>query len=507
MKLPLLTLLAWLSVIPTLAEEVGDDQYPKGIVLSSEMQASVSHGPTPLWLQANRYGLGSVQSRNGYLRVAAERDIRQDKAKHWGLGYGADLYLAYGGQADFNVQQLYLKGRYRMLSLTLGQHEEPAEFVDQELSSGGQTLGINARPVPGVRMGIDDYWSLPGLRGWLSLRGHAFYGIHTDGHWNEHTAKGYAVYGKDVLDHTKAGYLRIGAPVFPLSIEGGLQMSTIWGGRSYRADGKQISKNHFELKQLYYALTCRERNEGGYTSMGNVLGSWLLKVNYVRPQFDVHLYADLFFERRSGMFFAEREVIMTGPDGECYAYKLEYPIKDKMLGLQVNCPAFRYLNGLVFEYLNTKYQQGPIGHESSEYIPEVLSGNNSYYNHGLESWIHWGQVLGNPLFRSPVYNTDHKLGVQNNRFMAYHIGLSGDPTDRLHYRLLMTWQRGWGTYSSPYIPVRDNRSLLAEVSYQFGRKANGVLLRGAIGADSGKIMGNNLGAQFTVRYTYGLKHR
>lgn len=507
MRKSVLTWLAWMAVGSALAEGAGDDVCPSGIVLSTEIEATGSHNQTPLWLVANRYGVGSTEDRNGYLRICAERDLRQDKEKHWGLGYAADLFLAMGDHDVLNVQQLYLKTRYRMLSLTLGQREEPAEFMNQELSSGGQTLGINARPVPGVRMGIDDYWDVPGLGGWLGIRGHIFYGIHTDGDWNEHVAKGYTTYGKEALQHTKAGYLRIGPKKWPLSVEGGLQMGAIWGGKSYNAEGELTKKESFELKQLVYALTCKERDEGGWTSMGNMLGSWLVKINYERPEFDMHLYTDIFFERRSGMFFSEREVTMTSTEGEVYSYTVNYPFKDKLLGLEMHTPSFRFLNGLVMEYIYTKYQQGPIGHESSEFIPEVLSGSNSYYNHGTHSWTHRGQVLGNALYRSPIFNSDHSLDVQNNRFVAYHMGVSGDPTPRLHYRLLMSWQRGWGTYSHPYIPIRNNTSLLAEVSYQFGNKAKGLLLKGAVAADKGEILGNNLGAQLSLKYTYGLNKK
>lgn len=508
MKLLVLSWLGWLTSLPTYMDVSSADPAESDLVLTTEMQASAASGQTPLWLQANRYGVGGVEGQNGYLRVALSREMRAMSREHWALGYGADVYVAYGAQSTLNLQQLYVKGQYKHLSMTVGQREEPAEMLDAALSTGGQTLGINARPIPGIRLAVDDYWSVPGLRDWLGLKGHVFYGMHTDGGWNEDWAKGYGGYYKGVMHHTKAGYLRVGgATACPVSLEAGLQMASLWGGSNYNAQGEQTSKSSFALRQLLDALTCKESNIGGMTSMGNVLGSWVMKLNYEHPQFDLHLYADCFFERRSGMFWSEREVTMTDADGSRYSYTHRYPFKDKMLGLEGHCRSFRYVNGLVFEYLNTRYQQGPIGHESSSYMPEVLSGYNSYYNHGSGSWTHWGQVLGNPLYRSPIYNEDHRLNVQNNRFVAWHIGLSGDPIDGLHYRLLMTCQRGWGTYDKPYIPVRNNVSLLAEVAYQFGGKANGLMVKGALGSDGGEIMGNNLGMQLTLRYTYGLKLR
>lgn len=498
----LLFLLGCLASVSPLVHAEEGHSYATGLEVSTEMQASASDGLTPLWLQANRYGLSSLDGRNGYLRLAVERDIRHDSGRHWGLGYGADVYTAYHYQSEMAVQQLYFKARYRMLSLTLGQKQEAPEFMHSELSTGGQTLGINARPLPGVRAGIDDYWSLPGLRGWLAIRGHVFYGVRTDGDWNERFSLGYNGYGKRVLQHNKAGYLRIGSPRYALSVEGGLQMATMWGGLSYNKEGDQTGGDTFEFGQLYDAFICKEDNSRGVTSIGNVLGSWLMKINFSRPQYDMHLYADVFFERKSGMFFSNKYGETFGENGESITKTYNYPLKDMLLGFEVNNRNFPYLNGFVFEYLYTKYQQGPLGHESSQYIPDVLSGMNSFYNHGATGWIYWGQVIGNPLYRSAIYNTDHSISVENNRFVAFHLGVSGNPTERLHYRLLWSWQRGYGTYYYPYLPSRRNVSLMAEVSYRLGGKANSVLLTGALGSDHGELLGNNLGARLSVRYSW-----
>jgi hypothetical protein len=29
--------------------------------------------------------------------------------------------------------------------------------------------------------------------------------------------------------------------------------------------------------------------------------------------------------------------------------------------------------------------------------------------------------MGNPLYRSPIYNSDGKVEVKNNRFLAFHL--------------------------------------------------------------------------------------
>ena len=56
-----------------------------------EMQGSFSNGKTPLWLNANKYGLSSLEKNNGYFRASVIRPLEADEDRKWGLGYGLDL--------------------------------------------------------------------------------------------------------------------------------------------------------------------------------------------------------------------------------------------------------------------------------------------------------------------------------------------------------------------------------------------------------------------------------
>ena len=143
-----------------------------GIETEYEMQVSASKGKTPLWMNANKYGLSSIKSSNGFIRGAVKRDIKNDDDKKWGVGYGLDMAVAYNYQSSVMLQQLYFEGRYKRGYLTIGSKYRPMEMKNQKLSSGGQALGINARPVPQVRISLEDYWAIPGLKQWLSFKGH-----------------------------------------------------------------------------------------------------------------------------------------------------------------------------------------------------------------------------------------------------------------------------------------------------------------------------------------------
>ena len=57
------------------AQYEGPLQPLQGIEYKAEAQASVSDGTTPLWLNANKYGLSSLEKTNGYLRGAVIRPL------------------------------------------------------------------------------------------------------------------------------------------------------------------------------------------------------------------------------------------------------------------------------------------------------------------------------------------------------------------------------------------------------------------------------------------------
>ena len=108
-------------------------------------QTTLSAGDnTPLWLNANKYGLSSLKTTNGYVRGAVERPLSADDGRCWGLGYGVDVAVATGFTSTLVVQQAYVEGRWQKGVLTVGAKEYPMELKNQELSTGSQTLGINA---------------------------------------------------------------------------------------------------------------------------------------------------------------------------------------------------------------------------------------------------------------------------------------------------------------------------------------------------------------------------
>lgn len=475
-----------------------------------EMQGSLSNDKTPLWLNANKHGLSSLESANGYLRGSLIRSIDADSIRRWAVGYGVDIVAPLNYTSNVVVQQAFAEARWLHGVLSVGAKEYPMELKNQQLSSGSQTLGINARPVPQVRLALPKYWTLPFGGRWLHIKGHIAYGIMTDNSWQHDVTQKKSKYADDVLFHSKAGYLKIGNEdsFFPLSVELGLEMATQFGGKPYTPyDGKMVRVHTSgKLKDFWNALIPggSDATDGMYTNIeGNQLGSWVARINYDTEEWRASIYADHFFEDQSQMFLLDYNGYGTGEEWNTWKHNryFLYSLKDIMLGAEVNIKYGTWLRNIVFEYIYTKYQSGPYNHDRTQNISDHIAGIDDYYNHStFTGWQHWGQVIGNPLYRSPIYNDNGKIEVNDNRFVALHLGVNGSPSERLDYRILATWQKGWGTYPNPFTKPHHNVSFMAEATWHFDHNWQ---LKGAYGMDFGskKMLGHNYGGQITVTKT------
>ena len=283
--------------------------FASGMSYEIAAEASFSSEVTPLWLNANKYGLSSLEKNNGYLRAGVKRDIEADEGYKWGVGFGVDLVGGFNYTSNFIVQQAYIEGRWLKGVLSVGSKEYPMELKNNELSSGSQTLGKNARPVPQVRLALSDYWVLPFTNGWLRIKGHIAYGRMTDDNWQHSFTNKQNKYADNVLYHSKAGYLKIGNEdrFFPWSLELGLEMAATFGGTAYQrqSDGTMLPmKGEGGLKGMWHAFIPGGSDAGETTYQnvsGNQLGSWVARLNYDSDTWRWGFYVDKYFEDHSGM--------------------------------------------------------------------------------------------------------------------------------------------------------------------------------------------------------------
>ena len=98
---------------------------------------------------------------------------------------------------------------------------------------------------------------------------------------------------------------------------------------------------------------------------------------------------------------------------------------------------------------------------------------------------------------------DNIITFRNNRIRALHIGVDGQPSERLTWRALATFTRNWGTYAKPFDDIISQNHFMAEATY-IPKNMNGCTATLALAMDTGKLIGNSFGAQLTIRKTIDL---
>lgn len=470
-----------------------------------EASATASTGDyAPLWLSSNRQGLVSPYSSSAYERagisgVTSLTRHTTDSSHAIRLVYCADLQLSQNAQYTFFVHQLYGALTYRRATLTVGQRERSVDLRNNRLTSGGLSQGINAQPIPEVLLSLD-YFSVPLTRQWWKICGRIGFGRTTDGSWQETwlgAPETHERYTSDILYHEKAMYWKFGKETsrLPLTFEIGLQMMTQFGGTTYNAVGRNhddasVPIHHPEnLNAFWHAfwpMGSEDVTDGMHpNSAGNTFGSYNMALTYHGGGWKARAYFERMFEDQS---------MLT----------VQYGIYDHLLGFDLELPANPFVSHVLIEHLNTKDQAGPVYHDSTHNMPESYTGIDNYYNHGLYTgWQNWGMGMGNPLLTAPIYNQPHVLQFRNNRLRALHIGVDGNPTPDISWRLLATITRNWGTYRQPFDDVLRQQYYLAEATWapSFLRGWRATL---AIGLDHGAVLGDSFGAQLTLRRTVTL---
>ncbi len=468
----------------------------ENIEYKATIEGSTGNGDVaPFWFTNNRYGLGSTETNSALFRVNLHRNSEADSLRNWRFGYGADLAGALKHDSKFIVQQLYADIQYKAIRLSVGQKERPLELKNNDLSTGGMTSGINARPLPQIRIELPDFWTIPRTNNWLALKAHIAYGMYTDNKWQKKFTQGTSnIYSANSLYHSKAGYLRIGNPEkFPVTITGGIEMSCQFGGEAWNLSDREDHTGPFDshqkmnsgLKGVWHAFIPggSDANDGDYSNVeGNHLGSWHLRADFEKKGWGASFYAEHFFDDHSQM-------------------GLQYNWKDMLFGGEVHFPKNPFVCAILYEHINTCHQSGPIYHDATETLPISIAGIDNYYNHHIYgAWQHAGMSMGNPLIISPTYNKDGRIIAYNNRVKANHIGISGQPYRDISYRILFTHERSIGSYEFPATSPLFGNFVMVEATYK-PHKISGLAITGSYGQNSGKLLGESKGCLLTISYS------
>ena len=200
------------------------------------LSGEANNGYSPFWMHANQNGLNEIIGSSVTLNAYVGHDDH-DKPGNWHLSWGLGVQVDYDGEFRVLVPDAFVDFDYKKVCLSVGSKIRRNNELKGDLTSGSQTFGNNALPVPSVRFELPEYWN---ISPWIGIKGHFSYGMMTDGNWQkdylqpDDAAAFKPRYAKNILLHTKAGYLRLGnVEKFPLTLEGGLEMATQFGGTVY----------------------------------------------------------------------------------------------------------------------------------------------------------------------------------------------------------------------------------------------------------------------------------
>lgn len=485
--------------------------------VSAMLLGALSTGGTmPFWAVSNQGGI--MPDNNGALAlVQAYKPFDESKTFQWHAG----VSLAANWQPNdplnqesspFHpmVDELYAGARWNVLRADIGMMRRDREFTGSDISLGSLSVNEghiiesnNSRTMPGYKLTLEP-WAIP------------FTGKHVliSGVWGDyktiddrfidgalvHRMQAYLTY-----DSRKHFYIRIG-----------LDHYALWGGTP--PEGQGISAMNVDFKNYLRICTGRSAGSDGTLSdqincLGDHGGAEELRMGWRYDDFDITFQYEKPYSDKSGMRFNNL------PDG---AYTLHFGFKDKD----------RWVSDVLAEFHYTMWQSGPrhdpeldengVPYNWYEHKEMNFFGGDSYFTNGeyQSGWTHFGRAICGPLFYTRRYN-DGVYRIYNNRYVAYHFGLSGKLFRYAPYRLMLTYSRNCGTFATPLVPEARvygtdwkwwKKNTWDEPLGQFSAALNGYVpfnvgwsgrldLVYGLYLDAGKVLANNFGCTLGVRFT------
>lgn len=333
------------------------------------------------------------------------------------------------------VSSHYIRADYDWLYLDIGRVKNEFGGLSKSLSSGSLGLGNNARPIPQVSLGIEEYINIPFTKGFFKTKGHLGHG------WLEEDR-----YISNARLHSKSFYLKLDLDnEIGWSAASGLVHFAQYGGISPQGEEQPSSFSDFLRVFAGSGIpnpngtTAGESNGLGNhlgiveTTVSQRIGEHRLTLNYQKP-----------FEDFGGLQYIS--------------------LTDYLLGLEWDLPESNtFIDRIYVEYIQTKWQGGPGLPDPTDLIQSRednfgydFGGRDDNYNNFLyrSGWTYQGQVIGNPLFLTYQRTLnfleaypDYGVGIANNRFWSVHLGLDGKIGESLSYKGQFTFTRNFGTYA------------------------------------------------------------
>lgn len=488
------------STILFLTAMIGKAQDSLGTKITYDLTAETAVGTgsyTAYQLATNRYHVLATRPNTAYLREAVNAEHKF--TPNLKLSGAVDMVASVHANHELYLQQAYMNLQWRKFFIEAGSREITPLLRDPVLSTGMFAKGINAKPIPQVRIASDGFWTVPYTKGWLEISLECGFGKFMDSKYREDMFYQHpdvnTTYTKNIFYHQKHFYFRSN-PNWVVYFTAGMEHVAMLGGTQYIYDenGNLTSKTKPHNFEAFWNILLKKEDKNYYNNgaledwvYGNHLGTITYQLSWnINKKHLLEAYLDVPFDDGSGMRKG------NGWDG---LWGLRYMSKKE--GAQ-------YVRGALFEYFQTTNQSGPLHWDYGDFPEPVRSqitnnvlGNDNYYNHMFyNSYTQYGMTPGNALIPSPIYNRDGFTAYRDNRIKAWHLGICGEITDRLSYIVKGSYREGWGTYDMPLVTKHYSFDAMFQGMYNLGPWQ----FSAAYAFDKGNIYGDCSTFNFKIGY-------
>lgn len=432
---------------------------------SATLSGAASSPNVPFWMNVNQYG--SIPTKGSFLSAKASihKIYNPNNPRFFQWSGGIEGIVNVGKNSSAFFTDLFLAGKAGPVELSIGQKKEFMGLADSLLSTGSIAMSSNYRPYPKIQISTPQFVSIIPGNDIISFKfsysdgvlGSA--GIHY----------GNVSHVPEIYMHQKSLYLKLGKRSQRLNVYAGFNHQVIWGGED------KIFTGGLKRSQAYEYVVFGKPWLA--SRVGNHLGTIDVAAEWKGRKWMLFLYRQSIYEDGS---LANLSNVADGLNG----------IRLKRRGQREKDPALK-LNTILFEFVYTKNQGGPVFD-----FKTGTFGQDNYFNHYVynQGWSYKNRTLGTPLIAPQNVirknlTTSGTLYTTNNQIIAYHLG-----TDlswkKVNLLFKGTYSMNFGTYKSEYNPYLHQTSLLVKAETSISDKKNDHLSL-VLAADMGQLYPNN----------------
>ena len=443
----------------------------------TDMQVSVSsfisgNEVQAFWLHVNRLGkVDENEPGQGIVDFSLKKMHIPDHSDKMYLEGGLNFSGRYYGNTRVQLLEYWGRFNYKNFYFHAGAKGEPEFANGLSVSNGNLYLSNNARPLPRVEFGV---------KAFRPFRNGFWEKFSFDGLYSEYFLLDDRYIKNAHLHRKRLGINYEFLPSWTFSLA--MDHWAFWGGEF--PDGDKIPG--FE----YYFRYILGRGGGEKSKVteqenaaGNHTGQYQFLLKYNRYPINLDFYWQHLWEDGSGLKFKN--------------------ISDGLWGVAIkNRGNKKLINTIVLEYIYTKHQSGPIHGEDPDRIGKFIGGRDNYFNHGIyrSGYTSYGRMIGLPLLIPSVGENGVSNGFPNNRLWGIHSGFSGQITEMLFWKVLLTYSKHFGTYATPFPNSKDLFSAGFDLLWERSPKPFSYRIK--LATDRGSYLPETTGLEFAVTYRF-----